>query len=119
MMTEDILQSQLEELKCMEKCDSDVLVAELKENQQKITSNQKLYYDEVQDQSWIEHYYCNISFEDAVSTRLFQALQKLVVKTHKYKHPYHISKDQYLYTWVDLQPNGQLKNIYSGIQKKS
>lgn len=117
MENNDLLQSELEELECMEECDSDVLVAELTKNQQNMKTNSQLYYDQIQDQSWIEHYYCDISFENTPSSRLYQELQELLIKTHKYKHPYYVSKDQYLYTWVDLQPNGQLKNIYSGVQK--
>lgn len=49
-------------------------------------------------------------------SQLFQEFRELLINTHKYQHPYYISKDQYLYTWVDLQPNGQLKSIYSGEQ---
>lgn len=113
----DLIHRELKELECMDECDSDVLVAELTNNQQKIISKQELYYNQEQDQSWIEHYYCQISFTEFTPRQLFQGLRKLVTETHKYKHPYHVSKDQYLYTWVDLQPNGQLKNIYSGVQK--
>ncbi len=117
MENNDLIQKELKELECMEECDSDILVAQLTKNQQLITSSHELYYKEEQDQSWIEHYYCQISFSETTPNRLFQDLCKLVTETHKYQHPYHISKDQYLYTWVDLQPDGQLKNIYSGVQK--
>lgn len=112
-----MLKSQLEELECMEKCDPDVLVAELVHNQQKIKSNYELYYDEKQDKSWIAHYYCNISSKNTNPSDLFQQYHELINNTHQYKLPYYISKDQYLYKWVDLQPNGQLKSIYSGKQK--
>lgn len=113
----NLIHKELNELEYMEECDSDVLVAELIKNQQSIKSKHQLYYNQEQDQSWIDHYYCQISFNELKPRQLFQELNKLVTETHKYKHPYHISKDQYLYTWVDLQPNGQLKNIYSGGQK--
>ncbi|WP_432359786.1 endonuclease I family protein [Sporosarcina sp. UB5] len=116
MDNKDLIQKELEELECMKECDSDVLVAQLIKNQQSITSKLELYYNQDQDQSWIEHYYCQISFKES-TRQLFHDLRNLVSETHKYKHPYHVSKDQYLYTWVDLQPDGQLKNIYSGIQK--
>jgi len=109
-----MIHSQLEELECMKKCDPDVLIAELVNNQQKIKSNYELYYNKKQDQSWIEHYYCNIPTKSTNSLKLFYDYHNLVKHTHQYKHPYYISKDQYLYTWVDLQPNGQLKSIYSG-----
>lgn len=111
-----IIQSKLHELKCMESCDPAVLLAELTKNQQKIKTKYELYYDEKQDETWIEHYYCTISLSHSTSIQLRQELQSLVKKTHKFQYPYYISKDQYLYTWVDLQPNGQLKSIYSGTQ---
>lgn len=109
-----MLQNQIEELECMEKCDPDVLIAELIDNQRKIKANHELYYDEKQDRSWTNHYYCNISTN---TNDLFQEYHNLIAKTHQYKHRYYISKDQYLYKWVDLQPNGQLKCIYSGKNK--
>ena len=112
-----MIQCELDELDGMGQCDSDVLVAELTKNQQKIQASYELYYHKKQDESWIEHYYCSISFKNVTSIHLLKELQRLIASTHKYKHPYGISKDQYLYTWVDLQPNGQLKNIYSGVQK--
>ncbi|MFS0577299.1 endonuclease [Sporosarcina sp. 179-K 3D1 HS] len=112
-----IIQRQLKELECMENCDPEFLIAELMRNQDKIKTNHELYYDEKQDNSWKEHYYCNISFNTATSKQLLILLQSLVEKTHKFKYPYYVSKDQYLYTWVDLQPNGQLISIYSGKQK--
>lgn len=117
MENSDLINRELKELKCMEECDSDVLVAELTKNQEKIKSKSELYYNEEQDRSWIDHYYCEISFGEMTPKQLFHDLRVLVTETHKYKHPYHVSKDQYLYTWVDLQPNGQLKNIYSGVQR--
>src|SRR5690625_2641042 len=112
-----MIQNQLEELECMKKCDPDALIAELVNNQQKIKTNFELYYNKKQDKSWREHYYCNVPTISTDPLQLFYDYHNLVKNTHQYKHPYYISKDQYLYTWVDLQPNGQLKNIYSGIQK--
>ncbi|PXW90473.1 hypothetical protein DFR56_101385 [Pseudogracilibacillus auburnensis] len=85
-----MIQSELEKLECMEKCDPNVLIAELIDNQRKIKTNYELYYDEKQDQSWINHYYCNIS----PNTRdLFQEYHELITKMHQYKHRYYISKD--------------------------
>lgn len=109
-----MLKGQLEELEWMEKCDPDVLIAELIDNQRKIKANYDLYYDEKQDKSWVNHYYCNISTN---TSDLFQEYHDLITKTHQFKHRYYFSKDQYLYKWVDLQPNGQLKCIYSGKTK--
>src|SRR5690625_3495523 len=112
-----MIQSHLEELHCMKECNPDDLIAELIDNQQKIKSNDELYYNKVQDNSWIEHYYCDVTTDSTDPHRLYHDYQNLVSNTHQYKHPYYISKDQYLYTWVDLQPNGQLKCIYSGKEK--
>src|SRR5690625_1137991 len=112
-----MLKNELEELNCMEDCDPKIVIAELVNNQKKISANYNLYYDEKQDKSWIEHYYCNISTTNINSYDLFQEYRDLITKTHQHKHPYYISKDQYLYTWVDLQPDGKLKCIYSGKQK--
>lgn len=113
----DIIHSHLEELKCMKECDPDVLIADLINNQQKIKMNDALYYNEEQDKLWKEHYYCNVTTDSTDSLRLYHDFSRLVTNTHQYKLPYYISKDQYLYTWVDLQPNGQLKCIYSGLQR--
>lgn len=112
-----IIQNQLKELECMKSCDPGVLIAELARNQQKIKTKYELYYDKKTDHIWIEHYYCNISFDHSTSIQLLRELQNLIKKSHKSQYPYYVSKDQYLYTWVDLQLNGQLKSIYSGIQK--
>ncbi|PTL38082.1 endonuclease I family protein [Alkalicoccus saliphilus] len=116
-MTGDILQSRLKELERMKECDSDVLVEGLRYNQQRIMSNEEIYYNKEEDQSWIDHYYCDISFGKSSFPNIFSEMKKLVGATHKYRNPYHVSKDQYLYTWVDLQPYGKLKNIYSGTEK--
>ncbi|WP_110928026.1 endonuclease I family protein [Bacillus massiliglaciei] len=40
-------------------------------------------------------------------------LQTLVQKTHQHFLPY--SPHKYVYPWVDLQENGELKSLYSGI----
>lgn len=109
-----LIKSQLEELQCMENCDYDAIKQGLIENQNKIKSNNELYFDKKQNDLWVEHYYCKISMDKSKPDQLFHGLRQLITLTHKHKYPYYISKDQYLYTWVDLQPNGQLKGIYSG-----
>lgn len=113
MNQNELIQTQLDELHCMEQCDSDDLLLDLVKNQEKVKENYELYYDEKLDQQWIDHYYCNIAIS-ASPSQLFHEFRQLLTDTHKYRHPYYTSKDQYLYTWVDLQPNGQLKSIYSG-----
>lgn len=116
MLQNELIQLQLEELECMENCDLDSLLEDLAENQKKIKSSKELYYDQKQDEVWIEHYYCNITMNEVEPKKIIRQFQKLITKTHKYKHPYYISKNN-LYTWVDLQPNGELKGIYSGEKK--
>ena len=49
------------------------------------------------------------------ANHLFVTYHELIKKTHKHQLPYFMSKDQYLYTWVDLHPDGSIKSIYSGI----
>ncbi|MFE8700473.1 endonuclease I family protein [Cytobacillus sp. FJAT-54145] len=83
----------------------------LKKNRMKIEENLNIYYDEQIDQRDIKHYYqtrSNLNYS-------FNKLHELVKRTHKNQLPYFLSKDMYLYTWVDLQPNGTVKSIYSGM----
>lgn len=112
-----MIEVELEELKSMEKCSPEKLLDILAKNQQRIEQNYNLYYDEQQDNVWKKYYYHEISKNKSVGEPLFQAFHQLITKTHEHKYPYSISKDQYLYTWVDLQPNGQLKTIYSGKER--
>ncbi|MEI3612815.1 endonuclease I family protein [Pseudogracilibacillus sp. SO30301A] len=109
------IEVELEELKSMEKYSPEKLLEILAENQQKIEQNQ--YYDEQQDNVRKEYYYHEISKNKSVGVTLFHAYHQLVTETHLHKYPYSISKNQYLYTWVDLQSNGQLKTIYSGKER--
>lgn len=116
MIENKLIQSQLNELDCMENCNREELVQELTKNQTEIKFNELLYYDHKQDELWKEHYYCNLTM-DGSATLLFHEIQQLITKTHKHKNPYYINKDHYLYTWVDLHADGKLKSIYSGEQK--
>ncbi|WP_078428020.1 hypothetical protein [Alkalihalobacterium alkalinitrilicum] len=61
MLYNKLIQLQLEELECMENCEHDTLVVNLTENQNKIKSSKKLYYDQKQDEIWIENYYREIT----------------------------------------------------------
>lgn len=101
----------------MKKFNPDIIIAELVNNQQKIKSYDEIYYNKELDIVWKEFYYRDISTDISDPHRLFQEFHRLVTTTHRHQLPYFISKDQYLYTWVDLQPNGKLKCIYSGKQK--
>ena len=109
-----MLENELEELEYMETFDPDVLIAKSLHNQQKIKTNDEIYYNEKHDQLCKEHYYYNVSTENPNPSNLFNEFHQLITRTHQYKLPYYISKDQYLYPWVDLHPNGKIKSIYSG-----
>ncbi|SEN77729.1 Endonuclease I [Mesobacillus persicus] len=100
--------------KPLERIDLKKQLAFLKANKRRIQQNQELYYNEQQNQCDLNHYYGSI-FEE--STNLSSSLTKLLMKSHKNQVPYFISKDLYLYTWVDLYPDGTVKSIYSGEEK--
>lgn len=89
----------------------------LKENKQKIRDNHEIYYSKGQDEIDIQQYYRNVSEVDPDGLSLFYQYNELLTKTHKNIIPYFISKDLYLYTWVDLHPDGSVKSIYSGERK--
>lgn len=113
-MTQDqLIHTSMEELQRMKHSDERALHSE------KITTAdvKKLYYDKEQDECWKETYYMGISWNWLRGEALLMKLRQLVINTHQYKYPYHLSKGQFLYTWVDVQPNGKLKGLYSGIEK--
>jgi len=64
------------------------------------------YYDEKADLLDQKHYYRKVEKHPAAGPMLFYLYHDLMQKTHKNQLPYHISKNQYLYTWVDLHPDG-------------
>jgi len=79
----------------------------------RIRENDIVYYDEKKDRASIQNYYRKINLKKPK----FQQLYMLLERTHKNQLPYFESKDQYLYTWVDLQPDCSIKSIYSGKQE--
>lgn len=87
-------------------------LAALQVNRDRIRMNLQLYYHANKDMKDIERYYKSI--RKASSKQLFLNYHQLIKRTHIQQYPYYISKDQYLYTWVDLQPDGSVKSIYSG-----
>lgn len=86
----------------------------LLQNQEKIRQDTKFYFDQEKDKKDIELYYKNVIKKEKEGLHLFYLYHNLVKKTHKNQLPYFLSKDFYLYTWVDLQPDGTVKSIYSG-----
>jgi deoxyribonuclease I len=86
----------------------------LLKNQEKIRQDPIHYYNEERDIKDVLTYYKDVNHENKSATELFYLFHELVKTTHKNQLPYSISKDRYLYPWVDLQPDGSVKSIYSG-----
>lgn len=63
------------------------------------------YYEEDRDEEIKQTYYKNSSLDR-------KKLQDLLEKTHQNKLSY--APHRYVYPWVDLNENGQLKSLYSG-----
>jgi endonuclease I/V8-like Glu-specific endopeptidase len=73
----------------------------------------KPYYLEARDRQEREAYYADLLPNVATlsATELYQALSTLVIKTHRRKLAY--KPAQYLYPWVDRQPDLKIRSIYS------
>ncbi|MFC0296289.1 endonuclease I family protein [Geobacillus jurassicus] len=74
------------------------------------------YYRADEDERARERYYRHLPLEGDGLT-LFVRCHELVARTHKRRLPYFFSKDEYLYTWVDLHPDGTVRSLYSGERK--
>lgn len=72
---------------------------------------QRPYYDAASDRQDQEAYYGEL-LGPQQGQDLFEPLSNLVRRTHENELSYQPSR--YLYPWVDLQPDGMLKSIYSG-----
>ena len=81
------------------------------EMKKKIQKDKKEYYDEEKDKKAREQYYRSIDF-DGNADEVMQSLKDLLKKTHTNQVRYEPA--EYVYPWVDLRPNGDLMNIYSG-----
>ncbi|PPA69287.1 endonuclease I family protein [Jeotgalibacillus proteolyticus] len=73
---------------------------------------QEVYFDEENDLQERSTYYQDIDFE---KKELIVSFQKLLENTHT--TPLRYNPSRYVYPWVDLQPDGTLKSIYSGVQR--
>lgn len=89
----------------------------LRENKRKIREDQEIYYSEKQNRIDLKHYYRSVAHQEITGLDLFYQYNRLLDKTHTNRIPYFISKDLYLYTWVDLYPDGTVKSIYTGEEK--
>ncbi len=92
-------------------------LAFLRENKRRINEDQEIYFSEKQDRMDVKRYYYSLADRDTHGLDLYSKLNGLLEKTHKNRIPYFISKDLYLYTWVDLYPDGTVKSIYTGEKK--
>ncbi|WP_026693998.1 endonuclease I family protein [Peribacillus kribbensis] len=70
---------------------------------------QREYYSDSTQEEIKKAYYEQISFE---SSQVMEQLHALLAETHHTQLPY--APFKYLYPWVDLHENRQLKSIYSG-----
>ncbi|WP_203362587.1 endonuclease [Bacillus sp. REN10] len=111
------LRESLTELQNWYQKDVHVPLTKLKENKGKIKKDEHLYYREKIDERDIRRYYRSVASRSGDGHALFHQYHQLVTRTHKWQIPYFLSKDHYLYTWVDLQPDGSVKSIYSGENK--
>lgn len=75
---------------------------------------EKDYYDEEKDKQVVKQYYQDIDFND---NQVIPALKKLLKETHSNQVRY--EPTEYVYPWVDLNPDGNLKNIYSGENRQA
>ncbi|WP_278241256.1 endonuclease I family protein [Jeotgalibacillus sp. ET6] len=79
-----------------------------------ILQNDSAYYDESKDLQEAADYYAEIDFSDSENAQ--NQLHELIARTHTAQLRYDPS--EYVYPWVDLQPDGTLKSIYSGRKKE-
>ncbi|VEF47412.1 extracellular ribonuclease precursor [Bacillus freudenreichii] len=93
-----------------------VLLAKVKERKAKIQEDEKAYYNEEKDEQSIDQYYLGIDFENSSSDNIIQSLTELLRDTHTNHVGYNPS--EYVYPWVDLQPDGKLISIYNGKERE-
>jgi deoxyribonuclease I len=93
------------------------LLTILRDNRRKILKNEQLYYDPQQDELDVSEFYRGANDLEFTGMALFYKFHSLVLQTHLNQIPYFLSKDLYLYTWVDLYPDGSAKSIYSSEKK--
>ncbi|UOR12575.1 endonuclease [Halobacillus amylolyticus] len=93
------------------------ILSNLTETKEKIQKDPKVYYNQEKDKRMIEQYYSTVDFKNTNHKEFIQSLQQLVQKTHTNEVRYDPS--EYVYPWVDLRPEGNLKSIYSGQQRQA
>lgn len=73
----------------------------------------RTYYDAARDRSDRRDYYAGLPGSRSPA-KLYEALHELLLGTHKSKPKY--KPATHVYPWVDLQPNGKIKSVYSGME---
>jgi endonuclease I len=73
-------------------------------------AKEREYFDEVADGEAAEGYYAGLD-PDAEASALFSALSALLEGTHGVRPSYSPAVE--LYPWVDLQPDGKLRSVYT------
>ncbi|KIL53036.1 endonuclease I family protein [Jeotgalibacillus campisalis] len=91
----------------------DQAIARHQEGKAAILQKESAYYDEAKDMKEISDYYAEIDFTIPDNVQLLT--QELISRTHTAQLRY--DPTDYVYPWVDLQPDGKLKSIYSGKKK--
>ena len=75
-------------------------------------NRERKYFDEESNKYNREQYYSEVNVEELSPSELFVKLSALLKATHTQQPSY--SPSRYVYPWVDLHPDRQLRSIYSG-----
>jgi len=78
----------------------------------------RTYYDAERDQADQKKYYSQLppKLDKLTKGEFFRKLNGLTTRTHKHELAY--NPGQYLYNWVDLQPNLRLQSVYTDVPVK-
>ncbi|MFC0272561.1 endonuclease I family protein [Metabacillus herbersteinensis] len=89
------------------------LLQECRSTRIQVKTDSKAYYDVDKDYPIIKEYYADIEHNGRTISK--EKLHQLLESSHQHTLAYDPSR--YLYPWVDLQSDGNLKSLYSGKQR--
>ncbi|WP_010531321.1 endonuclease I family protein [Lentibacillus jeotgali] len=89
----------------------DAMLSKLKDDKKNIVEDEKAYFDKEKDERDREAFYKGIDFELG-DDEVIEAMKDLLRESHTNRVRYDPS--EYVYPWVDLQPDGNLVSIYNG-----
>ena len=92
----------------------DQCLVELESSKKNLKDSLQFYYNQMKDRQDVKEYYHSLPLHEG-NQNLFHPFHQLLKKTHR-PLPYFVSKDLYLYPWVDLQLDGSIKNIYELVE---